>query len=375
MCVTLLTALPSLGAHNESEEFECGRWGDFITVPVTIGDTELQFLLDTGSEITVVDQTMQHLLIPTESKKKLSDGYKSVSVKTFKLPSQTRIGKSVPIGDVPFVLAHDFRRPRDAFGVEFDGILGCDSLQDKCVQIDFDKGVVRFLNSVDRGDTGLGAEVPLGRNKKGSPTIPMRIGAGRPIPFVIDTGAIAVSIQIDNPLYLSLEKRGNLETVGESEIMRANGNTVERKGQLESARLGPYRPRNVKIGTGPFPFGGLDFLSRFMVTLDLRNDRAFLLPGSRISRGPDRNVTGAEFSRVRGKFFIHQVEDGSIAAQAGLKPRDQVSRVNGIATSHISSISMRRNMSLANGALKLTVHRANTPLDVTIPVRTEQRQD
>jgi hypothetical protein len=353
------------------ESFQSRPGGDFLTLPVQIAGTKYTFLLDTGSQVTIVDTRLRRLLKKAGPEKSLSDGNKSTSKYTYTLPQGAKIGRSISIEKIPFVLCHDFSAVRDAFGVDFDGLIGCDCLTDKRLEIDFDLGLVRFFDQIDDESHGLGAEVRLQTNQHGLPAIPIALGPGRAVPFVIDTGAIGIHIQLAKSRYQFLEFVNELRNEGTTVIQSVHGQTKEHTGIVSSASIGTFRFRQLKVETGPFDFVGLDFLSRFAITLDFPSRQAFLRPSKRHREGPDCNLIGAKLRRVNDAFPVRDVEENSLAALAGLQVGDVITQVNGVAASQISLIEMRHICARKNSQIKMRATRHgelnDIPLIVSIP--------
>src|SRR6266852_301234 len=53
---------PTVPAKKALEEFDVGKSGDVIIVPITIGQKKYSFVLDTGSNTSVYDQSMRGIL-------------------------------------------------------------------------------------------------------------------------------------------------------------------------------------------------------------------------------------------------------------------------------------------------------------------------
>lgn len=350
------------------ESFRSRRGGDVLTLPVQIAGNNCTFLLDTGSPVTVVDARLRPFLKKTNHEKRVSDGYRSMNQQTYALPRGAKIGRSISMESIPFVLCYDFGAMRDVIGIDFDGIIGCDCLKDKQLEIDFDQGLVRFFERIDNTDHELGRVVRLQTNKYGHPTIPIALGPGPATPFVIDTGAVGIHMQLEKSRYQLLENLNEIRSEGTSAIRAIHGTTIEHAGIVNSARLGKFRLRQLKVETGPYDFVGLDFLSRFAVTLDFPAGKAFLRPSRKFLKGPDRNLSGAKFRRINDVFQVRDVEADSFAAAAGLHVGDVITQVNGVDTSEMSLFEMRRRLARENSRITMRTERAGEVRTLTLMI-------
>jgi len=242
------------------------------------------------------------------------------------------------------------------------------------LEINFDQGVVRFFERIDGTKHGLGKEVRLQTNKNRHPTIPIALGPGRATPFVIDTGAIGIHMQLEKSRYKFLEYLNEIRTEGTSETRAVHGTTIGHAGIVKSAQLGTFHFRQLNVETGPYDFVGLDFLSRFTVTLDFPAGKAFLRPSRRFSDGPDRNLTGAKFGRFNDAFKVQYVEADSVAAAAGLQAGDVITQVNGVNTSEISLFEMRRRIARENARITMRAERASKVKTITLMISHSQIQ-
>jgi hypothetical protein len=354
------------------ESFQCRRRGDILTIPVHIAGHAFRFILDTGAQVTIVDQRLRQWLHDTERELPLSDGNRAVSRRLYALPEHSRVGQSLELNSIPFVLCHDFGAIRDAFGVQFDGVLGCDFLSSKQFQVDFENGIITFFGRLDRSTVPLGQQAFLGQNGNRQPTIPIVIGDGPAFPFVVDTGALAISMQLDHLTYSFFEGNGELTSQDRVEVLAAHGSTMERGGVVARASLTGHTLHDVTTQTGPYNFIGLDFLSRFTVTFDFANDRAYFQPNRQFGEQPDQNATGARLGRTNDTFLVEGVESNSIAWQSGLREGDVVTSVNGRDTREITLIDMRTICTMKEPRVRMTVKRKGGTADIHLKARADQ---
>lgn len=141
---------PQLPADVPMNE-EAGRGGKlFVTLRLDDGE-ELPFLLDTGASGTVLDKSLE----PKLGKQLGTEPSNSWGGKG---KANTYAAPKLYIGDTPLLTGNkvwttDLNHP--------SGILGMDCLKHYCVQLDFQSGKMRFLNSAGLNTNELGARYPL----------------------------------------------------------------------------------------------------------------------------------------------------------------------------------------------------------------------
>ncbi len=160
--------------------------GDFLFVALRLETGEsLPFSVDTGSPITLVDVSLE----PTLGKR-----LSTMPVRMAGHAQQKSGCYAAPklwLGDVPLqtgsnIWVYDFKQPR--------GILGMDCLKNYCIQLDFQAGTMRFLDSEHLDTTELGKAFPLILSSTGPqgkfvrPTIQHHGLAGGDTNLLIDTG-------------------------------------------------------------------------------------------------------------------------------------------------------------------------------------------
>jgi len=134
---------------------DAGR-GGFLTVPLRMEDgEELLFLVDTGSPWTLLDKSFEPKLgkrLGTQTAASLSDKWKS---NVYAEPKLYLGSTPLMIGNI---VTKDFK-PQSSHSIM--GILGLNCLRHYCVQLDFEAGKMRFLNSDQINAAELGKAFPL----------------------------------------------------------------------------------------------------------------------------------------------------------------------------------------------------------------------
>jgi hypothetical protein len=143
--------LPSEVAINKN----AGRWGLlFVKLRLESGE-EIPVVVDTGSSWTVLDKSLQ----PG------GERLKTVKLSTWNTEVQADVypAPRICLGSTPLMISNvavcDLRKMSFPGGAK--GVLGIDCLKHYCVQLDFETGKMRFLNSDRVNVSGLGEAFPL----------------------------------------------------------------------------------------------------------------------------------------------------------------------------------------------------------------------
>lgn len=136
--------------------------GGLLTVKVRLeSGEEWPFVVDTGSPDTVLDKSFQPKLGKCLSLGTLSLwGFSEQRSGLYAAP-KLYLG-NVPLRTGGLAALYDFKKASSFFshgGIR--GILGMDCLSNYCLQLDFEAGKMRFLDSHNLNATGLGKPYPL----------------------------------------------------------------------------------------------------------------------------------------------------------------------------------------------------------------------
>jgi hypothetical protein len=160
--------------------------GDWLIVPVQLGDgKKLPFILDTGAATTVFDESLVPKLGDPITLARVSYANRVHRVPVYYVPpmylGNTRLQTGV------HVITHDFSRTLIQGGYPVKGVLGMDVLTHYCIQLDFKKRKVRFLNDT-MPDTNWGRPFPLLDSGNGCFWIRPNLVGTEKFGSLIDTG-------------------------------------------------------------------------------------------------------------------------------------------------------------------------------------------
>lgn len=228
---------------------DAGR-GNFLIAMLQLGNSDaLPFIVDTGSSITVLDKSLKSKLgkslgtgsaqFPGNTR---SDFYTSPKLSLEHAPLLT--DSNVVVLDLKW-LSKDAHR-------HVKGIIGFDCLKHYCIQLDFDAGKMRFLDSSHLDVKRLGKAFPITTTDPDTR------------PFVHHpgfTGGIETNCLIDTGC--TYDGWAEIGALGSNHLSKYFWDT-----QI-------YTNINVAVG-GPKNVLGLRFLARHLVTLDFPHQTLYL---------------------------------------------------------------------------------------------------
>ena len=306
-------------------EFEIGKDGRMILLPVKIGGKQIECLLDTGAGISSFDLKLRRYFGEEEETRTLKTPSGITRGRAFGWPKVEFNGRTLKT-DQPIV-GLDLQEIREATNAPVFGVLGVDVMRNSRVQIDFDQGVLRFLDKLPRDLRELGTPLPLEFPDDGPPCVRGDLGSGEATHFLIDTGTQGNSLNaetFDEQLELAtLRLGGNFTSV------TAAGLAQGERGYLSQMSIGPFRCRNQRVVRINMNSIGLRFLSRFVVTFDFPGGRLFLKKGAKFDRPEPAATSGLSLLWKEGRATVQQVKANGPADRAGIRAGDIVLQVNG----------------------------------------------
>jgi Aspartyl protease/PDZ domain len=297
------------------------------------------FMLDTGAERSVIDEIFAKKLRlnPRESGTIIgpdaNSASQSVVVDQFNLQSSHL--KKINM------ITSDLTKLAKAIGTPINGIVGADILSGFVVRLNYSDGTV-LLNDPLNGT--LGEKIKL--IKIGNLYfVPIMVG-GKSLNFLLDTGT---NLSAMSSSALSRLEEAPQRTLGG--IRSSSSGTDTRLACFSRVVAGRNTYINVamrlepKLSSGFFAdesFDGLlggDFLSQFLVDLDLAKSTVYLSPNPIFRVDKTRFSTiGIQFVKdASGSIIIMSVWGPSPAKEAGLKELDEIVAVNGESTKPMAS--------------------------------------
>lgn len=258
---------------------------DRMTVPVSVAGSEaLPFVIDTGAERTVISrQLADRLNLAAGPVRNLVTVTGSGKVNTVIVPSLELSGSKVKEIEAPAL---------DQAHLGAHGMLGIDSLQNRRVLLDFEKGEMKVMPSRRPEDTDSDTIVVTARSRYGQLILVKSRLLGERVQVIIDTGA---ETSIGNlALLKKLAQRKKMPPLQMVTVKSVTGQTLQAQfAQIDRIQIGGVDMNNIPVAFAdaePFKrFGlankpalllGMDALRLFdRVSVDFANKQVrFILP-------------------------------------------------------------------------------------------------
>jgi membrane-associated protease RseP (regulator of RpoE activity) len=237
-------------------------------------------------------------------------------------------------------------------GERIDGCLGLDVLRQFVVTLDCDRGVIALRTSLP---ADAGEAIPLSFDQSGRPVVPVALAGKRATPFAICTGSLA-SMLLRPPLFAELRDRDFIRssnpTIGVTEL-----GDLCATGIADEIALGSFVHQNVAVEAFAFDGLGMEFLARYVVTLDFPQRKAYFKPGSAFDRADRLDASGVHFVRREGVVVIDGVKANSPACESGIVVGDVVHRINDQPVSKFSLFRLRHLLQKEGNLVKVAVTR------------------
>ena len=157
-CATVDSIQPRLPAEVAINE-DAGRWGLLLVTLRLESGKELPFIVDTGTARTLLDKSLE----PTLGRPRGRITMNSWGVKK---ESHLYAAPKLYLGGAPLmtssnIVTIDLRGLRSRSGPQPMGLLGLDCLRHYCIQLDFEAGKMRFMDSARLKVEELGKAFPI----------------------------------------------------------------------------------------------------------------------------------------------------------------------------------------------------------------------
>lgn len=363
---TTSTTAPATSSAPAALEFDVGKDGRVLMLPVTYKGKTYSFLLDTALTWSGVDKSFMLELGQPKSIAKVATPGGELKLPLYDAPD-IRLGPLPLAGGGPILCEH-LRPFRFLLGEPIDGLIGMSALKGRIVQIDFDAGKVRLLTAGKPRHDDWGQAHDL-IYVDGVPAVRVRVGDAVTT-MILDTGCDGAGYLTAELFEKALAKAKSPTT--QTVLYTAAGPRRVRQARLPALTLGTTSYKGVILSEGRQCVLGLSFLARHTVTLDFVNHKLYLKKGKAFDRPQQRDMSGLRLFRKDGRTIVHSCEDGSPSAAAGLARGDVLAKLDGRDAGKLDLFDIRRILSSQDGReVTLIVRRGDE--DRTVTIRLKQR--
>jgi Aspartyl protease/PDZ domain len=368
--ICLLLLCLKLNAQNEdfpparlltSFQFE-QLTGGIIIVHATLNDLPdtLNFILDTGSGgISLDTTTALYYKLPLETSDRTVRGIGgSKNINYYK--NGTLHFPGLDVTGLDFHI-NDYQILTEVYGLRVDGIIGFSFLRRYIVALDYDKQMMSVYTpgsyKYPKHGTFLKpsfASIPITQHL-------VQDERSYLLNFYFDTGAglsLLLSEQFVKDSVLISSSRKSVNTQVEGLI----GKISMRLTTVKRMSVGPYKFKRVplhvysdSVNVLGYPavkgLIGSDLLRRFNIVLNYPERLIHLVPNTHMRDPFDYSYTGMNYYFIDGKIVITEIQQGSPAEVAGLKPGDIIF---GIETNFSNNISQYKAL-LQNPGQKVRI--------------------
>lgn len=345
---------------NVIETFDVARNGDFLLIPVQIAGKTYDFLVDTGADLSALDDSFRAELTAAARRSITLNGTGDYAF--YEMPAGF-VGKSkFPLP--PEAICLDLSALRDLSGFDIRGILGMDFLKHHVLRIDFDDGRLSVLRS---GENSPGAKLKLDYDRNCA-TVNVRFSPNTSAELLIDTGLRGTYAgTLKSNTFNDLAEIGFLRLAAKpARTINVNGEHYRRKARLASLQLGDFRHGQLGFYEGPLNALGLNYLSRYTVTLDFPNGMVYLNPGKRFSEPMQFDMSGILIVSKAGDLLVKEIANGSPAAALGLHAGDRLFEIDGQSCADFSVFELNRLLSEDGRRVRISVQRENKEFDIVV---------
>lgn len=333
--------LNPIHAEDRSRELELSGCDDAILLQVHIEGQPYSFLLDTGSTLTLVDDTFKERLGDTLNIKQKTitpDGTKELA---FYEPFDIMLGQLNIKRKLPYLM-EDLSFLGKVLGCKFDGVIGMDFLHQHIWDLDFDRPRVSILSdsaSIEPDD--FDTVVVISPTARALPTIDIKIG-DKQIPFVIDTGDTGSGRLTKEVIDYMAEK--NLVTdIATDSTANISGVQSKRRVRVKSLEVGSIQYSGLLMTESLQNAIGLGFLNRYHAVLDFPDRSLYLKRGLRVFKRDREDKSGLKLINDNGQLAVGLIDERGPAAATILEKGDIVTEVNN-STVNGSDLSRVRTM-------------------------------
>ncbi|MEW5876285.1 MAG: aspartyl protease family protein [Candidatus Zixiibacteriota bacterium] len=334
-----------------------------IYLPVKVGGNVRLWVLDTGAEMSVIDERFaRELGLAIEGNIKGQGAGNQVDVSFTTLPELSVPGLTIdPQTAAVIDLQSLFNR---WLGMEVVGILGYDFLSRVVTRVDYANERLSFHHpdSFEYHGDGVVLNAPVSQNK--IMDLPVLVDGRHGGVWSLDLGAGGMSYH-----YQYAEANGLLDSPGADALAHgAGGSFPTRRTLSNTMELAGFTVKNVEITVprekGAGSFGHTDktgnigntLLRNFNLVIDYKRGQVIVEKGDNFGKDFPRDNSGLQLAHVgQDSLQVIHVAPGSPAAEAGFRVDDYLVSVNGLKIEYLGGIIAVNKMLREKPGTKYTI--------------------
>lgn len=359
-------------------------YGDHVFIKLSVDDSEpLDFIFDTGDGLTVIDlDVAKKLNLDLDHKQATTSAQGSITGALIK-HNKVAINDLVMEKNIK-VYATSLEHLEISIGRNVDGIIGYDLLRHHhVIRLDYDNSQLQVYDSGSFPKNGEAISFKL---HSSIPTVTAyaTLNNGEKVEgsFFVNTGA-GTTMDFNTPF---ANANGIIDKTGQhySYVVKGLGDkeTKHYEGRVKSLSIGTLSFDNLPIGISQASSGiqsdkktagiiGNRILSRYNLTLDYHGHKMYFEERSGAGESFKPNCSGidVQLGKDMSAVLIHQVYEGSPAADAGIEVDAQLLKVNGKMASDMSLVEIEKALKKAGENVDLVVKQGGAEKSVTLALK------
>ena len=328
LTLTLMLIFPSLCKSEEIVLFETKvqEPTDAIFLPVTINSKSYAFLFDSGSTLTVLDNSLETLLgEPLDIKRNANTPSDQLQLSYYK-PIDAMIGKLNLNTRLPFITA-DLKFAGKALGREFHGIVSMSFIHNYIWKFDFNEGTLKILSSASTiNHDGYDEIINMRPTVRGVPTIMIDL-LGNSMPFIVDSGDTGNG-SITGDVIDQMIKNNFVSDVASDSSVAASGSYSARRLRVKHFKIGGIEYNGLLMRESKQNTIGLRLLKYHNFILDFPNSLLYLQKRPFVSIVDREDKSGIKIINDNGQIVIGFIDKRGPGAAAGLKEGDLIKSID-----------------------------------------------
>ena len=377
---TVSLSMTSFGQTTPITSLPFELFGDHIIIKVSVDDSEpLDFIFDTGSGYTVLDEDVAKSLKLSGKKVRIGDSnsdwrlikHNTIAINHFLMEDNIK------------VYATNLNHLEISIGIDVAGIVGYDLLKHHAVSVNFDRKMI------DIYDLGMGPKqgdaIPFTMNTS-IPVIKGTLVLNNKEPhdgsFYFITGA-GTTLDLNSPYaerWDAIHKTGKHYSYLVKGI--SNNETPHYEGHVLSFKFGNQFITDLPIGISTADEGiqaskhvsgiiGSQIIRMYNFTIDYGSHVLYLEKDHTYDANFKVNCSGidVQLSADKQKVLIHQVFENSPASEAGVRLNDELVKINGKTMEEVNLADVKKMLKQEGETVDLVINQGGNEQLVSLRLR------